>query len=288
MENELLNKLHPVVLHIGMAYQHSDWNFKNVCSPFTRIYYVSEGQAQIEYPTQKTDLRPGYLYIIPAFTHHSYACKGEFCHFYVHIYNEDESNVLEDWELPSETRALPGDRGLFERLYALCPGRELPEADPKSYDNPPTLMQNILDNRRRGLPVQMEARGIVLCLFARFFQHATFKGITRDERIEKALHYIRNHSSLCPSTEELARLTCLSKSHFIRLFRQEMNCTPLQYIIEKKMEKAQSKLITDNTAIKEIAFQLGIEDPSYFNRLFKKATGTTPKAYRDYHRFLQE
>lgn len=288
MENELLNRLHPVILHIGIAHQHNDWNFKDVCSPFTRIYYTIGGQAQIQYPNQKIDLRTGYLYIIPAFTRHSYACRGDFFHFYAHVYNEDEDNVLEDWDLPVEAEALPGDRERFERLHTLYPGRELAEADPKSYDNQPTLMQNIRDNRRQELCVQMEARGIILCLFSRFFKNATYKGITRDERIEKVLHYIRNHPALTPSTEELAQLTCLSKSHFIRLFRQEMACTPLQYINEKKMEKAQSKLITDNTEIKEIAFQLGFEDPSYFNRLFKKITGTTPKAYRDFHRFIQE
>lgn len=49
-----------------------------------------------------------------------------------------------------------------------------------------------------------------------------------------------------------------------------MGTTPLQYINQKKIEKAQLLLITEELAVKEIAFRLAFEDYSYFNRLFKK------------------
>lgn len=70
------------------------------------------------------------------------------------------------------------------------------------------------------------------------------------------------------------------KDHFIRLFKKELGTTPLQYINQKKIEKSQLLLITEEIAVKEIAFQLAFEDYSYFNRLFKKITGVTPQEYR--------
>ncbi|WP_369685451.1 helix-turn-helix domain-containing protein [Phocaeicola plebeius] len=48
----------------------------------------------------------------------------------------------------------------------------------------------------------------------------------------------------------------------------------------KKDRKSQLLLLTEELAVKEIAFQLAFEDYSYFNRLFKKITGVTPQEYR--------
>ena len=82
--NNDIDQMHFLVLHIGEACCRENWNYKNICSPFTRIYYVTKGYAQIELPDKKQDLHPGLMYIIPAFTTHSYICHGEFCHYYIH------------------------------------------------------------------------------------------------------------------------------------------------------------------------------------------------------------
>ena len=43
----LVEQLHPLVLNVGLAIHNADWNWKNVSSPFMRIYYVTEGTAQV-------------------------------------------------------------------------------------------------------------------------------------------------------------------------------------------------------------------------------------------------
>jgi len=37
----LVDKLHPLVLNVGLAVHNADWNWKNVNSPFTRLYYIT-------------------------------------------------------------------------------------------------------------------------------------------------------------------------------------------------------------------------------------------------------
>lgn len=59
-----------------------------------------------------------------------------------------------------------------------------------------------------------------------------------------------------------------------------VKATPLQYINRKKIEHAQLTLVTSDTQVKDVALNLGFEDYSYFNRLFKKLVGTTPQEYR--------
>ena len=68
--NNDIDQMHFLVLHIGEACCRENWNYKNICSPFTRIYYVTKGYAQIELPDKKQDLHPGLMYIIPvSYTH---------------------------------------------------------------------------------------------------------------------------------------------------------------------------------------------------------------------------
>ena len=59
-----------------------------------------------------------------------------------------------------------------------------------------------------------------------------------------------------------------------------MRSTPIQYITQKKMEKAQLILVTQDISIKNIAYMLGYDDHSYFIRIFKKTIGETPQEYK--------
>lgn len=94
-----VDKLHPLVLNIGLAIHNADWNWKNVSSPFTRLYYVTEGTAQILISGKIQILKANHMYFIPAFTKHSYICNSYFSHYYLHIYEEHQSdnNLLDNW-----------------------------------------------------------------------------------------------------------------------------------------------------------------------------------------------
>ena len=60
----------------------------------------------------------------------------------------------------------------------------------------------------------------------------------------------------------------------------------MKYINQKKIERAQLILATKDMSVKNVALFLGFEDFSYFNRVFKKATGVTPNDYR--RRLMQD
>ncbi len=172
-----VDSLHPLVLNVGLAIHNGDWNWQNVSSPFSRIYYVVEGTAQVVLPTGIVSLTPGHLYIIPAFTRHSYICHDHFVHYYIHIYEEinaDGSALLtENWNFPTELKATQMDRMLFERLCEANPTMKLQQSDPTTYDNESTLMENVINNRQRTFSLKVESRGIVLQLLARFLETAS-------------------------------------------------------------------------------------------------------------------
>ena len=269
-----------LVLHIGEAHCQANWNYKNICSPFTRMYYVTEGYAQILLPDKTQDLRPGFMYIIPAFTPHSYVCQEVFSHYYIHIYNESGHDILEDWILPTEIEPECGILSRIKKLHTLCPGMDLTQPDPQYYDNSSSLSRNIQKNKQRELYARVESRGIIYQLLAQFLHGAIPKRYVEDERITKMLEYIRANLNTTPDIDAMAALSCLSKDHLIRVFKREMKMTPTAYINKKRMEKAQLRLVTETTPVKEIAFQLGFRDQTYFNRVFKQVTGQTPLDYR--------
>lgn len=280
--NLQVEQMHPLVLNVGLAVHNADWNWKNVNSPFTRLYYVTEGSAQIELPDGIYTLSPKHMYFIPAFTIHTNICKSNFVHYYLHIYEDhySDNDWLDHWKFPVEIEATDLDLALFKRLCEINPHMTLQKSDPTTYDNNPTLMQNLIKNRQRAFCDKIESRGIVFQLLSRFFKQGQSKIEMEDNRIAKTVLYIRKHLNEAIELEKLAEISCLSKDHFIRLFKKELGTTPLQYINQKKIEKAQLLLITEELAVKEIAFQLAFDDYSYFNRLFKKTTGVTPQEYR--------
>lgn len=278
--NSDIDQMHFLVLHLGEAYCMKDWNYKDVCSPFTRIYYVVEGHAQIKFPDKIQDLYPGHMYIIPAFTPHSYICDGRFIHYYIHIYNESERDILDDWVLPTEIEAKNEILRLVRRLHELCPDMELQQYEPRSYDYAAARLQNLMKNKQRTLAARVESRAIIYLLLSYFLRTAYPKRQAQDERIKEVLNYIQINIGKKIFMKSLVDISCMSKDHFIRIFKREMYMTPINYVMKKKIERAQLKLITENTEVKEIAYQLGFENQGYFNRVFKRFTGLTPLAYR--------
>lgn len=188
-----IDQLHLLILNVGLAIHNADWNWRNVNSPFTRLYYVTEGAARILLPTGIQELKPDHLYLVPSFTTHSYLCDTHFAHYYLHIYedHQSESSILEDFSFPTEIPAGDLELPLIKRLCGINPTMQLPQSDPTSYDNNPTLIKNIIKNKQRTFCDKVESRGIVYQLMARFLKDAQPKAEINDDRIQKVLSYIR-------------------------------------------------------------------------------------------------
>ena len=280
--NYSIDKLHVYTLNVGYAEHNGDWNWKNVRSPFARLYLVVEGHAKVEMQSTTYDLTPGHLYFIPAFTTHSYVCDSHFVHYYIHIYedSETEESILDKWDFPFEVDANGYDIDLMQQLAYINPFLKLPMSNPDVYDNHKTLMSNIDMNFRRPFCDKVESRGIIFVLLSRFLKHATPKADIADNRIRTIIRQIRQNLYKPIDVEGLADMACMSKDHFIRIFKKEIGETPNAYITKKRMEAAELLLITTNDTIKAISARVGYDDDSYFNKTFKRYSGISPQKYR--------
>lgn len=278
-----IESLNLQMLNVGLARHNCDWNWKNISSPFTRIYYVKEGKAKIHLSDKTVQLRPGHLYIIPAYTMHSYECNDLFVHYYLHVYEgfKSEMNLMERYDFPTEVTATIEDEQIFERMCEQHPYAKLPDSNPEAYDNTVQFTDYVHRYRDMCLWQKMELRGAILILFSRFMREATPHVWTKDERLKHVLEYIHSHIAKDIDVDELASEACITKPYLIRIFKKELGTSPLQYINNKKVERAQLLLYTTDMPVKEIAYTLGFSDHSYFIRMFRKMSGITPQDYRE-------
>lgn len=79
---------------------------------------------------------------------------------------------------------------------------------------------------------------------------------------------------------ELAHSVNLSVWRLCHLFRSDVGMSPIKYLKILRMEKAKHLLETSFLSVKEITYQVGINDESHFVRDFKKAYGEAPTHYR--------
>lgn len=106
---------------------------------------------------------------------------------------------------------------------------------------------------------------------------------TRDELIKRILlstDYIHEFYSQSLSLDELANVSCLSKFHFLRLFKIAMGQTPHQFITRVRIEKSKELLKMSNVEIRHIADAVGFADSSSFSRAFYHQVGTYPSQFR--------
>ncbi len=271
-----------ILINVGFAEHDADWNYKQVVSPFTRIYMPTRGSARIHLPDGSYEVEPGYLYIIPAYCMHHYECDGPFSLYYIHLY-EDEgslSPIGENYNFKTQIPSTDIDKTLIEHLCHNNPDKSLKNYNPKFYNNHSTLIEDISGSAHKAFYEQMESDSILQLLISHFLAYAVSKSEEIDDRIAKSLVYIRRNLAQTLEVHSLAKMSCISTEHYIRKFTEQIGMTPLQYIQTKRIQRAQLILILKGISIKDVAYSVGFSDISYFNRVFKRLVGCTPQTYR--------
>ncbi len=272
-----------ILLNAGYAADDDRWNFSHVSSIFFRIYYVTEGHATVHFPTHDMRLQAGHLYMIPALATHDEQSRSTFRHYYIHFMDRDNSliQMAYDYETVLGVKATERDRTLFLRLLELYPDLSLPTPRPDVYDTPPTTLAAARRFASASLPCRLEAQGIIMQLMARFVQARKRYDIS-DRRIRDAVVWIEQHLGKAITVNELAEAAALGKERFIRLFHHETGQTPNAYITQRRIFRAMLMLGRcgdKRKCIKEVAYDLGFANTSYFSRVFRKVAGTSPHEF---------
>ncbi len=111
---------------------------------------------------------------------------------------------------------------------------------------------------------------------------ATSANRNRAEPVEiwKTRKFIEEHSAEELSLSKVAKAVNISRNHLSERFKQVTGVNFVDYVARTRFEKACDLLLNSDLRISEIAFAVGFQSLSQFNRVFKKLSGKSPMEYR--------
>lgn len=150
------------------------------------------------------------------------------------------------------SNSMPTDTSVFSRHAALLTCANTVELKTSLLQLLPVLMENSLPELYQGCHPDVKA--VLLCL---------------------QYHYTQKFS-----LSEIASSVNLDKSYLCRLFKKETGQSIFQYLNALRMKRAAEIIIDGSTYVHEVSSAVGIEDPFYFTRLFKKYYGVSPSEFK--------
>jgi AraC-like DNA-binding protein len=150
-----------------------------------------------------------------------------------------------------------------------------------------TLFQDILNTFSRGISktgVMYASQALRHLLAVTFFDNPSFtagNNSKHPQQFRKTIDFMHQHLAEGFTLSQLARHAGLSPSRFSFLFKRLTGFPPVEYYIRIRIQEACRLLDTTALSVKEIAEQLGFDDPYYFSRSFKKIVGLAPRNYRE-------
>jgi AraC-like DNA-binding protein len=80
--------------------------------------------------------------------------------------------------------------------------------------------------------------------------------------------------------DELASIACMSKYHFLRLFKATYGMTPMEYVSQRRIERAQDLLRATNLTVTEVCFAVGFSSLGSFSSRFRALVGEGPSDFQ--------
>ncbi len=99
-------------------------------------------------------------------------------------------------------------------------------------------------------------------------------------QIRKVSNYVDAHLDRTIRNEDLAAVARLNASHFGRAFRNSFGEPPHEYVIRRRIERAQGLMLSTDAPLSAIALDCGLADQAHLSRLFRRVVGESPRAWR--------
>ncbi|MEP7343095.1 MAG: AraC family transcriptional regulator [Acidobacteriota bacterium] len=140
-----------------------------------------------------------------------------------------------------------------------------------------------------GMPAgKLYAESLVNTLAVHLLRHYSTESLVADLRfgglqsnkLRRVSEFIDAHLDRDLTLAELAGEADLSIYHFSRAFKQKTGLSPIQFVSQRRIERAKQLLAASELPLAEIALSVGFKNQSHFTTLFRKLTETTPSAWR--------
>lgn len=276
------------LLNVDHVHLNQKWDYKNVISPYFRLYYIDEGEGFISDSHQKLKLEPDHIYLIPSFTLCNMHCPSYLSQYFIQFFEEspDGISLFYNKRALMKLKASPLDIAIFQRMLQINPGRGINRSDnPRVYEKNSYYKEYQELNNQQSDAHYLETQGMILQLLSRFLSTGPSfpESQSIPSKVADAMSYIQMHLKQHLTVADLAKRANQHQDYFSRQFLKSIGVRPLQYIHEKRIERAQYLITTTDMPYSEIAIGTGFDSLPHFSKIFRKVTGMTPNSYRKQH-----
>lgn len=268
LEQHYSFKLKPKLLYVGQLDKQPGWTEEHHCHDFVELIFVLDGNGTATVDGETFPIQKGDILIYNAGLMHSES-SSEDAPLELQFLAWDKLQITDlpkNWILPPSYGYLfaTGEMyPIFQQYFHIL----LQEFEEKAH-----LYADIAQNISRTL---------LMYLFRLIDQTASNASLLGKNRtLTQLLDYIEQHFREPLSLEQISKACFCNVYYLSHIFTQEQGMSIGKYILNRRMDEAKRLLRDTQMPINEIGIAVGLPDASYFCRIFRKATGTTPLKYR--------
>lgn len=250
----------------------SGYNVEKHNHSYYQICYVIEGKGIVSIDNKNFKMSIGDIFIFNPFEYHSLKSDKKYPSKTIVIGIGVKNNI---WSL-----YIPKEHNIISKIK-----------DTKTQNVKDILKHVIKEHSKKELgykEIEISLLNQLLVTIKRIItknsdKRAIFphKYVKKTDRTEQIKNYIYRNFKNKLSLDNIAQAVFLSKYHLLHVFKKALGVTPYEYIQQLRIDDAKHLLNTTNKTISEIAFEVGFESISQFNRAFKKITTTSPTQYKN-------
>lgn len=259
------------LLYVASSCYDKDWNSLMHTHKCTELFYCVHGRGQFHTSDGTFDVKKDDLVIINADVEHAESSMASHPLEYL---------VLGVQGLNFRFDSARGDAGYdvlnFEQnrdellFYLQSILREVDTQEFRYEDMCQRILEILLIQVQRFANVK-----ICTSLPAAEKQHSTNRNCALIRQ------YIDEHFSEPITLDTLAQMVHINKYHLVRIFQKEYGITPINYLIERRLEESRFMLKNTNYSASQIVSLLGFSSSSYFSQCFRRKEHMSPSQYRE-------
>ncbi|OUP03853.1 hypothetical protein B5F36_07500 [Anaerofilum sp. An201] len=259
------------LLYVASSCYDKDWNSLMHTHKCTELFYCVHGRGQFHTSDGTFDVKKDDLVIINADVEHAESSMASHPLEYL---------VLGVQGLNFRFDSARGDAGYdvlnFEQnrdellFYLQSILREVDTQEFRYEDMCQRILEILLIQVQRFANVK-----ICTSLLAAEKQHSTNRNCALIRQ------YIDEHFSEPITLDTLAQMVHINKYHLVRTFQKEYGITPINYLIERRLEESRFMLKNTNYSASQIVSLLGFSSSSYFSQCFRRKEHMSPSQYRE-------
>lgn len=258
------------------------------------MIFVTQGKLRVLKEDSDYTLNAGCLHIMSPFIRHKRIVpEGERTNYFsVHLdFVFDESSpdfsAEEVYQVPCENKlsTVPDDEKLLEgrKNYKHAIIGIVENYEVKNKPRFTELFNKLYESfKSGGIINRLNTKAYMILLISEFIRDLESqydKTYADVDYVAQFIDYVTNHYADGIDLNEIVKEYGISPGWFRVVFKNQMNRTPWEFVIDCRIEQAKHLLLTGRYNMSEVSYMVGYDDIHYFSRLFKNKVGCTPTEF---------